>query len=122
MKKLLLLFLGLTLISCSSDEDEERDVKYIDASDPIVGLWEITTEEFGEGVILFNAAGSISSDIRPFSDTANGDWFNTSDSYNEKQQFYYLSGEPFFGYCSTQIIYNQDFSQWTATKCFWYPI
>jgi hypothetical protein len=49
MKKLLLLFLGLTLISCSSDDESDSRT-----TDPIIGTWK---EPSGVFTVTFQANG-----------------------------------------------------------------
>tara|TARA_Y100000385_G_scaffold41185_1_gene38364 strand:- start:277 stop:753 length:477 start_codon:yes stop_codon:yes gene_type:complete len=46
MKKIILLYLSLLLVGCGgSDGDENNNNNNIDPNDPIIGVWEIISEE-----------------------------------------------------------------------------
>ena len=63
MKKLILLFLGLAVISCGGSDDDT-------SIDPIVGTWIVDTENYSYTVV-FNVDGSFISESLIFEDQLN---------------------------------------------------
>ena len=103
MKKILLLLIGLTIISCSSDDDNTR------TTDPFIGTW-IRSYPYTENGIEYNSVETyiVTSDgtykytsgddsisgyyeIDDY-DTQNGVWENDETDFNLLNQSYVFSG------------------------------
>jgi hypothetical protein len=118
MKKILLLLIGLTIISCSSDDEDTR------TTDPLIGTW-IKSYPVTENGIEYNIAETyiinsdgtyISTDgdedgIDDYS-TQNGVWENDGTDFNLLNQSYAFSGDDYFvafNY-TLQIRFESDFN------------
>jgi hypothetical protein len=118
MKKTLLLLIGLTIISCSSDDEDTR------TTDPLIGTW-IKSYPVTENGIEYNIAETyiinsdgtyISTDgdedgIDDYS-TQNGVWENDGTDFNLLNQSYAFSGDDYFvafNY-TLQIRFESDFN------------
>jgi hypothetical protein len=118
MKKTLLLLIGLTIISCSSDDEDTR------TTDPLIGTW-IKSFPVTENGIEYNIAETyiinsdgtyISTDgdedgIDDYS-TQNGVWENDGTDFNLLNQSYAFSGDDYFvafNY-TLQIRFESDFN------------
>jgi hypothetical protein len=115
MKKTLLLLIGLTIISCSSDDEDTR------TTDPLIGTW-IKSFPVTENGIEYNIAwtyiiNSDGTDIYTESDedgiddysTRNGVWENDGTDFNLLNQSYAFSGDDYFDY-TLQIRFESDFN------------
>jgi len=92
MKKLLILWLLVPTVSCSSDDDNTR------TTDPLIGIWiSIYTFTDNDGIevpnevtLIFNSNGtSIYTDVL----SANGVWQNNGTDFNLLNQSYSLSSD-----------------------------
>ena len=118
MKKTLLLLIGLTIISCSSDDEDTR------TTDPLIGTWIKSYPVTENGIeyniaetYIINADGTyISTDgdedgIDDYS-TQNGVWENDGTDFNLLNQSYAFSGDDYFvafNY-TLQIRFESDFN------------
>ena len=115
MKKTLLLLIGLTIISCSSDDDTRT-------TDPIIGTW---LEDEGDGnlsTFVFNSNYSFTENSNDFSIT--GSWENDAEVNEENfellNQRYWLDGigpsDVAAGSSSDiSFLFSGDFSSYTIT-------
>ena len=108
MKKILLLLIGLTIISCSSDDDNTR------TTDPLIDTWiRIYNFTYNDGIevpneetLIFNSNGtSIYTDVL----SANGVWQNNGTDFNLLNQSYSLSFDN-DDESTSQIRFESDFN------------
>ena len=125
MKKTLLLLIGLTIISCSSDDEDTR------TTDPLIGTW-IKSYPVTENGIEYNIAETyiinsdgtyISTDgdedgIDDYS-TQNGVWENDGTDFNLLNQSYAFSGDDYFGAMNYTypIRFESDFNSFNLIQC-----
>jgi len=125
MKKILLLLIGLTIISCSSDDEDTR------TTDPLIGNW-IKSYTVIENGIEYNIAETyiINSDgtyiytdgdedgIDDYS-TQNGVWENDGTDFNLLNQSYAFSGDDYFGAMNYTypIRFESDFNSFNLIQC-----
>ena len=116
MKKILLLLIGLTIISCSSDDDNTR------TTDPLIGVWE--TEFRGARTIYTVNTNGTFVRLYEYDDdhnekylegTTNGEWSNSRSDFNSLSQIYALSfeGGGIDEYYRLAPIFSEDFNSWT---------
>ena len=98
MKKILLLLIGLTIISCGSDDDDVT-------TDPLIGTWTKSYNFFGNGTetavsveetIIFNSNGTliymdVSDEEEDDDYSLNGVWQNNGTDFNLLNQSYSFS-------------------------------
>ena len=89
MKKILLLLIGLTIISCGSDDDDVT-------TDPLIGTW-IKSTQFSNGSNLeesyiINSNGTyIETETGIYTGTDTGSWSNNGTDFNLLNQSYSFS-------------------------------
>ena len=123
MKKILLLLIGLTIISCSSDDDNTR------TTDPLIGVWE--TEFRGARTIYTVNTNGTFVRLYEYDDdhnekylegTTNGEWSNRGSDFNSLGQTYALSFEGggldmyYMDDDNTRTlapVFSEDFNSWT---------
>ena len=124
MKKIILLFIGLTVISCSSDDDTRT-------TDPMIGNWRYTNEltDGNTWNLSYSSNGdftsSLTNSIDPENDppTLSGSWTNIGNDFNVLSQTYsqrynhldppYGTGEE--GYSepgNVTRVFSEDFNEW----------
>ena len=98
MKKILLLLIGITIISCGSDDDDVT-------TDPLIGTWTKSYNFFGNGTetavsveetIIFNSNGTSiymddSYEEEDDDYSLNGGWQNNGTDFNLLNQSYSFS-------------------------------
>ena len=99
MKKLLLLLIGLTVISCGGSDDDDV------TTDPLIGTWTKSYNFFGNGTetavsveetIIFNSNGTliymdVSDEEEDDDYSLNGVWQNNGTDFNLLNQSYLFS-------------------------------
>ena len=113
MKKLLLLFLGLTLISCSSDEDGDEDSD-LRTTDPLIGTWDIISGlgDVESPTVTYAFNGVFVEDSPSLDAPIEGTWYNTRDNFNNLDQSYvFIYNEDESELILVNVLFNGDFSQ-----------
>ena len=107
MKKLLLLLIGLTVISCSGSDDEGVVVR---TTDPFIGSW-ISEDEVEYGTtIAINSNGTFTVDFID-DDRMTGRWSNSGSDFSLFNQTYTLVYSD--GDINTfTAIFSEDFNSW----------
>jgi|TARA_R110000796_G_scaffold33128_1_gene86190 hypothetical protein len=113
MKKILLLVIGLTIISCSSDDDDVT-------IDPLIGVWE---SEYGGGseTLSVNSNGTFvflyeyDDYVNEDDETERGEWSNSGSDFTSFSQTYALSFDEYPDDDDVEItpIFSEDFNSWT---------
>ena len=116
MKKIILLFIGLTIISCSSDDDTNR------TTDPLIGTWnwegQYDEEIFSPGwrYPIFKADGSVTWCCYELENESERTWRNNGSDFNKLTQNYTFilldSGRE----KTENITFSADFN--TKRRCF----
>lgn len=113
MKKILLLLLGLTITSCSTEEGSDTRT-----TDPLIGNWQIIGLEDDSGTILFNSNGTFIEELESYEGIEEGSWFNLGENYSNLDQSYVITYDAPEGIYSDDYegslmsaIFNKDFSQ-----------
>ena len=96
MRKLIILFLGLAIISCGDSDDNSNDDNSID---PIVGTWIVESDCFNF-TLIFNSDGTFTntssesgfcsgeSVLPTLAGFSNGNWVNTeNENYNDYETY-----------------------------------
>ena len=106
MKKILLLLIGLTIISCGSDDADELG----NATDPIIGTW-LEDDDTSPKALVFNSNGSYSENANDFSIT--GTWENNDNNFDLLNQSYTIraDGETI----NLPVLFSGDFSSFTIS-------
>ena len=109
MKKILLLLIGLTIISCSSDDEDTR------TTDPLIGIWD--DDDVGEPCIpcfyKINANGTFNYSSPHIS--ISGVWSNNGTDFNSLIQNYEFINNPsninpdYYSY-PEEITFSEDFT------------
>ena len=111
MKKILLLVIGLTIISCSSDDDDIT-------IDPLIGVWE-SEYEVGSETLTVNSNGTfifLYEYDDGTDDAADGEeWSNSGSDFTSFSQTYALSFDEYPDDDDWEItpIFSEDFNSWT---------
>jgi len=109
MKKLLLSFFGLSIMSCSSLINEEFDIRI---TDPLIGTWFIpSSSETDEGILIYNFNGTFVEDSSGLDAPIKGTWFNIGDNYNDLNQLYVFSYDDESEEFLVDAFFNNNFSQ-----------
>ena len=109
MKKILLLLIGLTIISCSSDDI---------TIDPLIGVWE-SEYEAGSETLSVNSNGTFiflyEYDDGTDDDADGGEWSNSGSDFTSFSQTYALSFDEYPDEDDDEItpIFSEDFNSWT---------
>ena len=110
MKKLIILFLGLAIISCGGSDDDESMGR---TTDPLIGSWSITPFE-GEHSLVINANGNFTVRVVEEGEeyVTTGTWSNNGSDYDASVQIYtvIVDGEEEI----TTNRYNEDFSEFVS--------
>jgi len=112
MKKILLLLIGLTIISCSSDDDDTR------TTDPLIGVWE-SEYEVGSETLTVKSNGTFiflyEYDDGTDDDADLGEWSNSGSDFTSFSQTYALSFDKYPDEDDDEItpIFSEDFNSWT---------
>ena len=126
MKKILLLIIGLTIISCSSDDADTR------TTDPMIGNWRYTNEATTWDM-SYSSNGtfteSLTNTIYPENDppTLSGSWTNVGNDFNALSQTYnrrtnhldppYGTGEEGDSDSGNITrVFSEDFNEWYAIR------
>ena len=106
MKKILLLLIGLTIISCGSDDADELG----NATDPIIGTW-LEDDDTNPTTLVFNSNGSYAENADDFSIT--GTWENNDNNFDLLKQNYTIraAGETI----NEPFLFSGDFSSFTIS-------
>ena len=114
MKKLIILFLGLAIISCGGSDDDESMGR---TTDPIIGNWRWSS---GGDIERWNFSSSgnltflrSSSDFPEDNLSASGRWTNNGNDFNSLSQTYMLE-IPNEEDVTLSVIFNADFDEWTG--------
>ena len=108
MKKLLLSFFGLSIMSCSSLINEEFDIRI---TDPLIGTWFIpSSSETDEGILIYNFNGTFVEDSSGLEAPIKGTWFNIGDNYNDLNQLYVFSYDVESEEFLVDAFFNNNFS------------
>lgn len=117
MKRYLLLLVGLTIISCSKDDDSPNENGR--TTDPLIGTWVQSDEEYGEsGTIIVNSNGSYSvswiyRDTPDDNDSSSGTWSNRGSDFNSTTQIYDFTNNSDGENYTETVNYSEDFnSHW----------
>ena len=112
MKKILLLLIGLTIISCSSDDDDTR------TTDPLIGVWE-SEYEVGSETLTVKSNGTFIF-LYEYDDGTDdaadgGEWSNSGSDFTSFSQTYALSFDKYPDEDDDEItpIFSEDFNSWT---------
>lgn len=113
MKKYLLLLVGLTIIACSSDDDNEPG----STTDPFIGTWRTAQGgDTGTMIINSNGSGTINYTYEEFEDeTTSFTWTNAGSDFTSLIQVYTLTGTDGEGSdtVSTESVrFAPDFNSW----------
>ena len=117
MKKILLLLIGLTIISCSSDDE---------ATDPFIGTWYATKIDRGiesSSTLAINSNGTFTavfeSDDDDYEDDSSGEWSNSGSDFTSFNQIYTFNNlitiygdgfEEFTEEETMSVIFSEDFN------------
>tara|TARA_B110000027_G_C15956899_1_gene228097 strand:- start:152 stop:514 length:363 start_codon:yes stop_codon:yes gene_type:complete len=111
MKKILLLLIGLTIISCSSDDE---------ATDPFIGTWYATKIDRGiesSSTLAINSNGTFTvvfeSDDGLDEDDSSGEWSNSGSDFTSFSQIYTLKFNDEDNDIIT-VIFSEDFNSWAS--------
>jgi hypothetical protein len=107
MKKILLLLIGLTIISCGSDDADELG----NATDPIIGTW-LEDDDTNPSTLVFNSNGSYAESADDFS--ATGTWENNGNNFDLLNQSYTVEVEG--DTITVSVLYSGDFSSYTFSN------
>ena len=116
MKKLIILFLGLAIISCGGSDDDESMGR---TTDPFIGSWSGEGNEgfTGEHLFTVNANGTFSNRIieNGVEYTNSGTWSNLGSDFNALTQSYRIIGDDDNSEPETTIVrHNEDFSEFVS--------
>ena len=91
MKKLIILFLGLAIISCGGSDDDESMGR---TTDPLIGVWLNTVEEITT-TFTANSNGNFTSltEYPTSSISSSGTWSNNGSDLNSNSQLYTFTTE-----------------------------
>lgn len=109
MKKYVLLLVGLTIIACSKDDDNEPGV----TTDPLIGTWR-TAQGGDTGTMIINSNGSgtvnyTSDDLED--EMVSFTWTNVGSDFTSLTQLYTFSG-PEGNDTAAVIRFAADFNSW----------
>ena len=125
MKKIILLFIGLTVISCSSDDDTRT-------TDPMIGNWWLSNSPGSSAWHLsYSSNGTFTSSLTSTIDPENdlpmqsGSWTNVGNDFNALSQTYNLrmnhldppygtgeEGDSDAG--NITRVFSEDFNEWSV--------
>ena len=89
MKKLIILFLGLAVISCGGSDDDESMGR---TTDPLIGTWRASADD-GSITIVANANGTYSVSLIISGQSNNsitGTWTNSGNDFSQLTQNYVM--------------------------------
>ena len=118
MKKLIILFLGLAVISCGGSDDDEPISR---TTDPLIGVWFESPMVQNSTSFAFFSNGTYSwqkyyyydgSESATVIDEQNGTWENQGDDFNALSQTYILLATR-AGNSIYNFTFNSDFTEFT---------
>jgi len=108
MKKILLLLIGLTIISCGGSDDDD----VLRTTDPIIGTWSFEGNDDDPFTNTYKSDGTITLSNTEVENEFLGTWRNNGSDFNELTQNYTINtGSP----VTTNYIFSTDFN--TISVC-----
>lgn len=108
MKKLIILFLGLAVISCGGSEDDESMGR---TTDPIIGTW-LEIDETNPSTLVFGSSGNYTESDSD--NTYNADWVNNGNNFDSLSQTYTLTAQS--QSLTMNVLFSEDFNTFSFTS------
>lgn len=120
MKKLLLFFITVTLISCGGKDDDDLSGR---TTDPLIGTWTCEPYSFDEFVdvtdtVVFNSDGTFTGNSTT-GEVYSGGWSNSGNDFDSARQIYTFT-YPYSEESETvTIIFSSDFNSFDDSDLVW---
>lgn len=111
MKKLLLFFIGATLISCGGKDDDEAGR----TTDPLIGTWYREFDDTANATIVYNSNGTWTGNVEEEGETntITGGWNNNGSDFDAVRQIYTFTYDDDTDDLTFTLEFNPDFSSFT---------